>query len=510
MRFPWTKTPDPPSAAPEPPLRELVRQEVTALVQETRQQAGAALAAPQRMQLGQSPIPGAPGTSPLTSPAQAPYPVYAFDTPIDWSTPSPPQRRPRAAISLQTMRTVADTYDVLRACIQQLKREVMAVPFKVGPREDGDDRRGVQRQVKEMETFFATAGGLGGFGRTRQYFEGMVLEDICVIGSAAAFYTGTRGGGVYQVIPIDAATIRPSVDAWGFPGPGDEIYEQWVWGVLCGRYTAQEMYFDGLPTNARSWSPYCASPVEWLINVVNSALRADDWNRRWLTDGNAPTDILTAPENWTPEQIIAFSQYWDALLSGDSGGRQKMKWAPSGTARVAGNTRKDADFQEFELWLLRRCCAIMGVQPASIGFAGEQYKVSQQDSMESTSAFSVGVLLTFLTTFYNDLCDRAGCPLAGVAYVTAREEKATERATRNDILVTAGIKKINEARQDEGLDPVDGGDTLLVSTLVQPLELALNPPPPPAPALPGPAPKAGKTPAPTKTAKTGKTKPAKK
>jgi broad specificity phosphatase PhoE len=474
MRLPWHKKPE-----IIPDVTDLVRAGVQEEIGKLRQQVI------ERWQVSDTPMPGA-GTQSLQ---QAPFPIYAFDTPIDYSTPGPPQRRPRSVVSLQTLRTVADTYDVLRSCIQHLKREVMAVPFKVVPREPGDDRRTVKAQIRQMEQFLGTTGGLGGYGRTRAAFEGMLIEDLSIIGSAAAFYSSTRGGGVYEVLPIDAATIRPSVDAFGYPGPGDDVYEQWVWGVLCGRYSPQELYFDGPPTGSRSWTPYCASPVEWLIACVNSALRADDWNRRWLTDGNTASTLYAAPESWTPEQIMAFSAYFDAIMSGDSAQRQKAKFMPSGTARLAGDSRKDADFQEFELWLLRRTCAIMGVQPASIGFAGEQYKVSQGDSMESTSAFGVGVLLAWLTTFYNDLCDRCGCPLAAVSYVTAREEKATERATRNVLLVGGGIKTINEARQDEGLDPIEGGDSPLVSTLMQTLERAITDPEP-APDDPGSDPSA--------------------
>lgn len=411
-------------------------------------------------------------------PQKPTYPAYHYDDPLWYSTPVPPQRRPGSIVSIKTLRAMADNYDVLRACIQHLKREVSQVPIQVAPLNAKDDRRKTKQAVKEASAFFSQAGGLGGVGKRRSHFEGEVIEDLCIVGATAVFWQQDRMGRPLEAVALDAATIRPKVDGFGWPGPGDFVYEQWVWGVLSAEFTRDQLVYDGL--SSRSYTPYFASPVEWLVNAVNSALRADDWNRKWLTDGNTPSDLLAVPDTWTPEQIKDFSAFFDAMMSGDSAQRQRTKFVPSGTNRVQGASRKDSDFQEFELWLLRRTCAIMGVQPASLGFAGEQYKVSQGDSMESTSQFGAGVLLDFRKETYDDAIRRMGyADLVEVQNVTSREEKATERATRNAQLVSGGIKTPNEARQEEGLEADPLGDQLIVSGIVSSLRYVLNPPVPP-------------------------------
>jgi hypothetical protein len=228
-----------------------------------------------------------------------------------------------------------------------------------------------------------------------------------VVGAGAVFFNTTRGGGLLDAVAVDAATIRPRVDAFGWPGPGEIAYEQWINGVQVSEgYTREQLLYDGL--NPISYSPYFKSPIEWLVNVVNGALRADGWNLAWLTDGSTPADILAAPESWTPDQIKSFAAYFDGMLAGNSRQRQKTRFVPGGTQRVGSPSRKDQDFQEFELWLMRRCCGVMGVAPAAIGFAGEQYKVSQEGAMDSASQIGSGQLLEFRKHLYDEVLRKLG------------------------------------------------------------------------------------------------------
>ena len=465
MRFPWQKKTDMAPGQTAPNLTP----DIAADPQEI---ARAVVSEIQRELVSSSPSMIAPNLTPDGTQ----HGIYKWDNPYNWSIPQPPTRRPGSSVSLMTLRALADNYDPLRAGIQHLKREVMAVPLQVVAKEEKDKSRKTKRAIADATEFITTIGGLGGIGVTRAEFESSLLDDLLIVGAAATYYHPTLDGGVFTVEAIDAATIRPRVDAYGWPGPGEYAYEQWVLGILIAGFTREQMDFRGAPTNTRTYTPYPASPVEWLINAINSAIRADDWNRQWLINGNTPADIIALPDDWSPQMVRDFADYWDSLLTGDSSARQKTKFVPGNATRMTSNGRKDQDFEVFELWLLRRICAVLGVQPASIGFAGEQYKVSQQDSMQSTSYFGAGVLLEWRKTFYDDLFRRMGIEGIEAQNISSREEDATERATRNFMLTGVPVKTINEARTDEGLDPIEGGDVLLVPYGTIPLEQALQPP----------------------------------
>lgn len=382
-------------------------------------------------------------------------PLYAFDTPSLYAQHHSARQRPKSRIDLETLRRLASTYDPMRACIQHLKAEVAAVPGKIVVR-DPLDQSSTARINQASEWFFSRHGGLGGLGRRRRHFEDEIFEDALVLGQFAVHVEETRGGIPYEVNAVDAATIRPKVNSFGWIDPAD-AYEQQVMGVVVRpSLSMSELIVDGL--NAVSYQPYFVSPVEWLIGVALSALKADEWNRTWLTDGNVPDQLIAVPKDWTPDQMQAYAGYFDALLSGGSDlrERRKAKIVPDGTKPVWSQSRKDSDFQAFELWLLRRTCSIFGVQPASIGYAGEQYKVSQEGSLRQTTQFGVGRLLELRKDLYDELLDRLGYPELEWRNVVEGEEDPLERARRLQIAVGGPWMTVAEARQEEGLSGSEG------------------------------------------------------
>lgn len=461
MNWPWQRPP-----APTVDPAELVR----AAVREATAPLLASQAELQRQLLALAPGPPAP-----TLQGPPPHPAYALDHPFWYVTPQAPQSRRGTLLNTDTLRRLADTYDVLRSCIDHLKREVAAVPLQIVAKDDSDKSEWTKKRVAEASAFFEMEGGLGDPGEWRETFEARAIEDIQVIGAVAVFLESTLGGQVRSAVLLDAATIRPRVDAYGWPPAHEAAYEQWVEGLVVASFRREELLYQGL--RPVTHNPYFRSPVEYLVLVIESALRADDWNRAWLTDGTTVDDLIALPENWSPTQISQWAEYWDALLAGDTKQRRKTKFIPAGSQKVSSHSRHEQDFQEFELWLLRRTCAMMGVQPASIGFAGEQYKVSQEASIETTSAFGAGPLLRWRKALYDYLLRRNGFDDLEARNVVSGEDRALERAQRNQILVTSGIKTINEARAEEGLDPLPDADVLLING--RPLEQVVAPPEPP-------------------------------
>jgi|GEM_PF-2205481 len=391
----------------------------------------------------------------------SPRPLYGYDQPLFYATPNTPKRRPNTILSTDTLRQFAKNYDVLRSCINHLKTELHAQPFVIGPKDENDASAAMMKRVKEATYFFGKRGGLGEINQTRRHYESMLVEDTLVIGAFAAWKKRNLAGDLLNSILIDSATIRPRMDAYGWPGPGENWFEQWILGMKITEFLPDELTYDGL--YPRTDSPYFDSPVEYLIATVLSALKADEWNRVWLTEGNTPGQMFNTPETWTPSMIREYSEYFNMLMIGDLAKRQSAIFVPTGVKESRAATRKDQDFQEFMLWLLRRTCSIMGVSPASIGFAGEQYKVSQEESMNSTTQFGASTLLDLRNEHYDDLLQDLGYHDLEVRKPKAAEETNSERDSR---LVTStggfGFRTVNDARKLAGEDPIAGGDVILV------------------------------------------------
>lgn len=394
----------------------------------------------------------------------SPYPLYGMDRPIWYATPNSPKRRPDSLVDIDTIRRFADTYDVMRSCINHLKREVRAQAFSVVSK-DKSQAEAKKGRIAEASRFFDRNGGLGEANETRRHYEQKIFEDTLVVGAFASWKNRSRSGKLLQVLAIDSSTIRPRIDAYGWPGPDEDWYEQWIMGMKVTGFRKEELIYDGLwPV---THSPWFRSPVEYLIATVLTALKADEWNRSWLTDGNTPGQTISTPPEWTPTQIKEYHEIFNMMLAGDVRERNKTVLIPGGAKPSDSNSRKDQDFQEFMLWLLRRTCSMFGVQPSSIGYAGEQYKVSQEGSNDQTTQFGAGDLLDLRKEHYDDLLADLGYEDLEVFNGEAAEEDPLKRAQRLTLMMGGkpwGAE--NDARQQDGLAPIEGGD--LIPQSVQP------------------------------------------
>ena len=385
---------------------------------------------------------------------------YHFDQPWAHAFPQSPKRKPGGLVTTDTLRAIADSYDVLRSCINHLKREVWTVPIAFAPKDAEMDPARAKKLVAQAEEWFGEFGGLGGGQKRRSQFENEAIEDLQVIGASAIWLERTVGGGVLSAQTIDAATIRPVVDAYGWAA--DFPYEQWVYGAKVAQFAPDEIIYDGLWS--KSNTPYFMSPVEWLIAVVTSALKADEWNREYLISGNTPADLISLPDHWTPTMIREYADFFDLMMTGNTQERRKTKFIPGGSSRLNSKMTTDREFADFELWLLRRTCAIMGVQPAAIGFVGDQYKESQAGSMDQTTRFGAGAIVEWRNALYNRILGEIGLgELRVIEKKEQVEETPAEKTERVATLVGKPILTINEGRAEMGLPPIPGGDTLATS-----------------------------------------------
>ncbi len=418
--------------------------------------------------------PVAPNQYPQTG--GSPFPLYGYDNPIWYATPYSPKRRPDTLVTTDLIRQFADRYDILRSCINHLKREVEAQPFDIVPRDPHAPKSGIQARVMEAGQFFGRAGGLGLPTESRRHFESKIFEDLLVLGCWAVWKGWSLGGRLQEMLAIDAATFRPRMDAYGWPGPEDVWYEQWIMGMKIrdfeatglnpseaykvGGFGRDEIVYDGLWP--MTWTPWFRSPVEYLITTVMAALASDKWNRQWLTTGDTPSDVFFLPPEWTPEEIETFALYFNQMLSGNTEKRRQTKFLPGVLANKQSSGRKDQDFEKFDLWLARRTAAIMGVQLSSIGFAGEQYKVSQVESNDLTSRLGTVSLLAMRKELYDSVLSDLGFGDLEIQDRVGPEESKTDLAARLLTSTQVAHKTVNEARLEDGLPPVPGGDVVLV------------------------------------------------
>lgn len=385
---------------------------------------------------------------------------FSLDYPWHFWIAQNPKQLPGKIIDATSLRSIAERCDIVRSCIEHIKREVKAQPLTVYPIDPEKSSSRTENRVKAATAWLSESGPLGGVGNAQQQFIDKVIEDLLVLGCYSVWYEQNRRGDVISCHAIDVSTIRPVTDGKGWLNT-ETPYQQYIQGVPIVSFKPGELRYDGL--FPKTHTPYYTSPIEWILGPITASMKADDWNRSWLTGSTSHAgDIYTLPDTWTVKQVQEFTAFWDAIMKADSDERRSTKFLPSGSNKLSDFSRHEMDFQEYEMWLLRRICSIFSVQPASIGYAGEQYKVSQDASHEETRRVGLGPIIASLEAFFDDLLFRLGYTDLTCSFKPNDEKVKESTGKRIRDEVGLSFKTINEGRTEAGLDKVEGGDVLMV------------------------------------------------
>lgn len=365
------------------------------------------------------------------------------------------RKKPGANISFETLRRFSISHEISRACINFRKRQITGLEWGIVSTDEGSETINDADQ-KAIKDFFNTIGGRGiGYRRFLDRF----IEDLMVLDAVALEKQATRNNSLHTVVPIDGATIRIRVDENGAtPEPPEEAYVQVIRGQVTAQWTDDEMIYAMM--NSRNDTPYGLAPLESLMIIVTSSLKAGMYNLAYLTDGNIPEGFFTMPDQWTSQNIKDFQEYWDAMLAGDESATRRLKFMPDGTYTP---TTKPTDmaFEQFNDWLMHITCALFDVDPVSIGFspktglnsgsAAKTQKDVGEDKGERPLALFIEEIFTKI--IQEDL----GYPNLRFDFPSLRGKDEKAQADLNASLINSGQRTIDEIRTDDGLQALPDG-----------------------------------------------------
>lgn len=374
------------------------------------------------------------------------------------------RRKPDSSVSFDVLRKFSVQHEVSRAAINYRKRQIAGLEWSIVST-DTEDTTDYKQQTKELERFFR---GIGGAGNKYRKFINKVVEDLLVLDAVALYRQPTLGGKLYDVLPIDATTIRLRVDeTGGTPLPPEIAYKQVIRGTVVAEYTTDEMFYDMM--NPRTNTPYGLAPLESLMIIVSSSLKAGLWNLGYLTEGNIPEGFFSVPKEWTPQMIQDFQENWDAVMAGDEAATSKLKFTPEG-AYQPSRKMSDMAWQEFNDWLMKVTCALFDVPPSEIGFTSNKGGLGDKGSnqIQADAAQNRGLepLAHFIEEIFTTIVQEDfGLENLKFEYTgLAEDEDAKLEAEVAEIKIRSGQRTLNEIRTDQGLDPFESpeADKLMI------------------------------------------------
>lgn len=403
-----------------------------------------------------------PGTRPRTTD----YPV-AYNINI--------QPRNLEAISFQQMRSLADSFDLVRLCIETRKDQVSRMPWSFRPRSGCSGtpaRRNAAREIptpanhaaiEELTRFFSFPDG----EHTWQQWVRLLLEDLLVLDAPALAPLASPDGELwapgkplYALEVIDGATIARKIDVMGrTPAPPAVAYQQITKGLPAIDFTSQQLIYR--PRNVRSHKFFGFSPVEQIILTINIGLRRQMHLLNYYTEGNVPEAIAQAPREWSADQISEFQEWFDSALAGNSARRRRITFVPQcGDIQF---TRDPMLKDEMDEWITRIVCYAFGLSPQQ--FVSLMNRATAETSVEQAAAEGLMPILCYLSDTINFIVERYfGYRDIEFVWDQDRTINSLDQAKIDEIYVRSGVLSIDEVREELGKRPIGVGNGVITAT----------------------------------------------
>ncbi|ONT01044.1 hypothetical protein A8E38_29300 [Burkholderia cenocepacia] len=399
-----------------------------------------------------------PGLPPLTEFPGAETRGRQFDFPVNVNLI--PRARTYEAVQFDQLRALADNCDILRLVIENEKDNLAALKWKFKPR---DPKKKPDDRCKQLADFFQ----MPDKEHTWDEWLRMLLEDLFVIDAPTLYPLKTKGGDVapsgnitdwYGFEPIDGATIKRFILPNGrTPLPPNPAYQQILKGIQATDYTRDELIYR--PRNPRTNKIYGYSPVEQVLTTVNISIRRALNQLSYYTEGNVPDLLFGVPDSWQPDQIKQFQIWWDSLTVG--GTKKQGRFIPGGI--TPHDTKPLALKDEYDEWLARVICFAFSTAPTP--FIKQMNRATADNAKEEAKQEGLLPRMNWIRNLVNYIVWK----YFGWLDLEFDWDQATELdplvATQiQDIKVRNGTKAVDEARQEDGVDPIGMGNAVYTPT----------------------------------------------
>lgn len=307
-----------------------------------------------------------------------------LDYPVGFNVRHTP-RLDDSGIDFRHLRGLAESCDILRLVLETRKDQIESIDWKIKAKEGSTVD---ESDIAKVTAFFLQPSTeLDWCGWIRA-----MLEDLLVLDAVAVYPRLTRGGALYSLDLMDAATIKKLIDDTGrTPIPPDPAFQQILKGVPAVNYTTDELVY--FMRNPRTHKFYGYSPVEQIITYINIAIRKALHQLEYYTEGNIPESISGVPETWSMEQIKEFQLYWDTLIEGNTAMRRKMRFVPLDPSKIKETRQVDLKDQ-FDEWIARMVCYAFSVSPSA--FIKDQNRATAETIGEQAKLEGLIPFLRFL------------------------------------------------------------------------------------------------------------------
>jgi hypothetical protein len=435
----------------------------------------------------------------------------------------------RFSLTYETLKRIAGQLSIISSIINTRAAQVAAFaqPYRwtkslgfVIKHKDPDHATTPAEQafIKELEDFILRCGRQedNPYSRVpRDDFEVFIRKIIrdSLIYDQACFEVVPDGLGLpFEFLAVDASTIRLASDdryvgvntsyherngftpdmparfanlyqgkQYGEPGEGYNPvdYVQVINGQIENVYNHRELAFGVRnPRTDIYVQGYGFGELEQLITVVTAHLYAEEYNRKFFSQGSAPKGIMNLKgDNYTPEMLEGFKRQWMAQAAGVENAWRTPIMQSEGIEWIdLAKSNTEMEFGKWIEYLIKISCGVYLIDPAEVNFdlhGGQNqtpmFESSQEWKLKASRDRGLKPLLRFLAKLINrNIIDKIDDHFT-LEFVGLDELSENEK---HEMLVEqiSSYMTLNEARRQLDLPDLEGGDIPMNPVYIQAMQ----------------------------------------
>jgi HK97 family phage portal protein len=369
--------------------------------------------------------------------------------------------RPGSGTGIDSAKAMANNRGFVYASVNAIGREMMNIDWRLF-QVDGEDHK-EQTEHDLLDLLDSVNPDMTG-----PELKYMLSAHLDLTGNAYWFLDGVKNDTdkPKAIYPLNPSQIKVMVNTESFPF-SIKGYQMKLENKTITFAPYQILHFR-LPNPSDPFEG--VGVVQAGADYIDNDNYAQEFNRKFFQNGARPAGFLETDyvsETQTESLKIGFAAMHQGVdnMNNIAVLPKGVKWAG------VGSNPKDMDFRNLSLDSRDRILAMFGVSKTILGTA--ESDTNRATAETADYVFSKRVVkprMTLICSFLNEkLVSRYGDDL----YITFIDPVPEDRAARTTEMTTSvggqPILTVNEARDEfMGLGPVDGGDTLMTPTAMQP------------------------------------------